>query len=290
MSDCRPRLISVNPLKLLLWTFRRSPGDVVDLYNTLSPVMQLATGGSMLNFGYWAGATSPLEAQAKLCDLAGEAAELESASRLIDVGSGLGAPAIHWMARYSSLESTCLNINRQQLAKSITAETEGRRPAKVNATSVMLPLSSHSVDRIIALESAQHVRPLASFVSECKRVLSPGGILVLAIPVTTRPLAGLGKLRKLGILSLTWSSEHYSSAQVSSALESRGFRIANVQRIGHEVYEPLTEYYLRNRDSIRRKILEQYPSFVEAILHRSLLKMADASKAGLIDYLVLKAI
>ena len=67
-------MISVNPLKLLLWTFRRSPGDVVDLYNTLSPVMQLATGGSMLNFGYWAGATSPLEAQAKLCDLAGEAA------------------------------------------------------------------------------------------------------------------------------------------------------------------------------------------------------------------------
>jgi len=38
---------------MALWTFRRNENDVVNLYNTLSPVMQLATGGSMLNFGYW---------------------------------------------------------------------------------------------------------------------------------------------------------------------------------------------------------------------------------------------
>ena len=38
---------------MALWTFRRNENDVVNLYNTLSPVMQLATGGNMLNFGYW---------------------------------------------------------------------------------------------------------------------------------------------------------------------------------------------------------------------------------------------
>ena len=36
---------------MVLWTFRRNENDVVNLYNTLSPVMQLATGGDMLNFG-----------------------------------------------------------------------------------------------------------------------------------------------------------------------------------------------------------------------------------------------
>jgi len=30
---------------MALWTFRRNENDVVNLYNTLSPVMQLATGG-----------------------------------------------------------------------------------------------------------------------------------------------------------------------------------------------------------------------------------------------------
>ena len=29
---------------MALWTFRRNENDVVNLYNTLSPVMQLATG------------------------------------------------------------------------------------------------------------------------------------------------------------------------------------------------------------------------------------------------------
>ncbi|NNL53161.1 MAG: methyltransferase type 11, partial [Nitrosopumilus sp.] len=46
-------MVSINPLQLLLWTFRRNEKDVVNLYSTLSPVMQIATGGSMLNFGYW---------------------------------------------------------------------------------------------------------------------------------------------------------------------------------------------------------------------------------------------
>ena len=38
---------------MALWTFRRNEKDIVNLYNTLSPVMQLATGGNMLNFGCW---------------------------------------------------------------------------------------------------------------------------------------------------------------------------------------------------------------------------------------------
>ena len=40
-------------MEIILWTFRRNENDIVNLYNTLSPVMQLATGGNMLSFGYW---------------------------------------------------------------------------------------------------------------------------------------------------------------------------------------------------------------------------------------------
>lgn len=282
-------MIRVNPLKLFLWTFRRSPGDVIDLYNTLSPVMQLATGGSMLNFGYWNGAIDALEAQEKLCDLVGEFAELHSARTLIDVGSGLGAPARQWISRHGSLEAVCLNINRLQLAADGQAVSSHER-LRVNATSVSLPFPGGCADRVVALESAQHFRPLGQFVRECRRVLAPGGILVLAVPVAAPSLKGLKKLVRLGILSLTWSSEHYSSEDVSAALASNGFRILEIRRIGHQVYEPLTGYYLKNRPSIRRRILEQYPSFVEAILHKSLLKMGRASESGLIDYLLMKAV
>ena len=54
---------------MLLWTFRRNESDIVNVYNTLSPAMQLATGGNMLNFGLWDKKdTSPIKAQNRLCD------------------------------------------------------------------------------------------------------------------------------------------------------------------------------------------------------------------------------
>ena len=75
---------------MALWTFRRNENDVVNLYNTLSPVMQLATGGNMLNFGYWhKDDTSPIDAQNRLCTKIAQLTELDSTNTLLDVGSGL---------------------------------------------------------------------------------------------------------------------------------------------------------------------------------------------------------
>ena len=53
----------IHPLHLILWTFRRNENDVINLYNSLSKIMQLATGGDMLNFGHWDGASDPMAAQ-----------------------------------------------------------------------------------------------------------------------------------------------------------------------------------------------------------------------------------
>ena len=54
----------INFFEMLLWTFRRNENDVVNLYDSLSPIMQLSTGSDMLNFGFWDKSTStPIEAQ-----------------------------------------------------------------------------------------------------------------------------------------------------------------------------------------------------------------------------------
>ena len=86
-------MFRINPIEMVLWTFRRNENDVVNLYNTLSPVMQLATGGNMLNFGYWDNDdTSPIDAQNRLCNKIGQLTELDSVNSLLDVGSGLSSP------------------------------------------------------------------------------------------------------------------------------------------------------------------------------------------------------
>jgi len=72
-------LTSINPLDLFSGLFEEMKKNVVNLYNALSPVMQLATGGSMLNFGYWDDENKdPVSAQENLCSILSTMAELES--------------------------------------------------------------------------------------------------------------------------------------------------------------------------------------------------------------------
>ena len=85
----------INPIELFLWTFRRKEKDVVNLYDSLSDLMRLATGGDMLNFGYWDDTTTtPLDAQKKMCTIFGKKALLSSEQNIVDVGSGISSPAI----------------------------------------------------------------------------------------------------------------------------------------------------------------------------------------------------
>ena len=296
-------MLAINPIDVILWTLRRNEMDVIKLYDSLSPIMQVATGATMLNFGYWQGdVNSPVKAQSNLCTLVGNLADLGSSRTLIDVGSGYGAPALEWSREYRLRNIVCVNINSHQLANEFklalnkieTAHAFHTRCLRagityINSTSLCLPFASGTVDRIIALESAQHFKPFDSFIAESYRILKPKGILVVAMPVTVSLDNVLKKLFKLGILNLTWSSEHYELEYVKSAIRRFRFKITNENMIGAQVFEPLALYYIQNRKDLRQKITTHYPSYIEKILCKSLVKMMTVSKKGLIDYIVLKA-
>jgi len=274
-------LTSINPLDLFLWTLRRNEKDVVNLYNALSPVMQLATGGTMLNFGYWDSVnTTPISAQENLCSVFAKMAELNSCKTVVDVGSGLSAPAIFWRNNFENLSIFCVNINYGQLVHSGPQQ----KITFLNSSSTKLPFADKSVDRVLALESSQHFKPFSDFILESKRILSDSGLLILAIPVTLTS----SSISKLGILKFTWSSEHYSLDEVRKIIVSEGFVISEEKLIGSSVYDPLTEYYVKNRDELEKSILKQYSPFVEKILFRSIKKMRKASQDGVIDYVLLK--
>ena len=274
-------LVSINPLDVFLWTLRRNEKDVVKLYKTLTPVMQLATGGTMLNFGYWNNENSePISAQKNLCSYFAKMAELETAKTIIDVGSGLSAPAIFWRNHFENLSIYCVDINYSQLLYSGSQ----RNIKFVNSASTKLPFSKNSIDRVLALESAQHFKHFSEFISESKRVLSDSGLLVLAIPVTVNT----SSISKLGILKFTWSSEHYSLEQIHHMITLGGFTITEEKLIGSSVYDPLADYYFQKRNQLKELILQQYPQYVETLLFKSIQKMKKASKEKIIDYVLLK--
>jgi len=295
----------------------------------------------MLNFGYWSKKTEdPIQAQRELCTLVGEFANLKSAENVLDVGSGFSAPAIQWKSIYNFLNISCVNINLLQLktAKNIVNKNDSNDIVKskkttitsqtlyvknsadnnislVNSTAKILPFKEKCMDRIIALESAQHFRPLIQFIQESKRILKNDGLLVIAIPVTTtittdnksittdNKSASLAQqFKKLGILSLTWASEHYELENIRSLFNEAGFKNVNIQNIGAHVYAPFTDYYVKNRRAIKNVILHGSQSsastpllhnilydVVENFIYKSALKMKEISQTGLIDYVLLRA-
>jgi cyclopropane fatty-acyl-phospholipid synthase-like methyltransferase len=259
--------------------------------------MQISTGGNMLNFGYWNENTSnPHDAQVALCNIVGKMSDFKSASSVLDVGSGFSEPALIWKSEFSHLDINCVNVNLHQLQfasrlittnfTNLNGATRVNGISLTNATAARIPLIDNSVDRVIALESAQHFR-LNEFVVESKRVLKDKGVLIMAIPVVSNQLKSPEILR-LGILSFTWSSEHYRYEQIAQMVQNAGFRITDINFIGKNVYVPLADYYIKNRENLQEKILRRYPSYVEKILFKSMIKMKKVSQKGIIDYVLLR--
>jgi cyclopropane fatty-acyl-phospholipid synthase-like methyltransferase len=294
----------------------------------MTPYILQATGGTMLNFGYWNGKTANLgQAQNELCMLVGKFAQLHSARKVLDVGSGFSAPAIYWKSVYSTLDITCLNVNFSQLKTAAGLVRRGEDSSNImksekthqalsfinhntapdvwllNGTAKILPLTDECIDRVIALESAQHFKPLIQFIEESRRILRhDDGLLVVAIPVITMGKSSLSSkihdFMRLGILSLTWASEHYELEYVKSLITRLGFEIVNIQHIGSHVYEPLADYYAQNRKIIKSIILKERTStylqnilykVIERVVYNSALKMKEASQKGFIDYVLIKA-
>jgi SAM-dependent methyltransferase len=168
----------------------------------------------MINFGFWTHETKSIkQAQLALCTLTGKLSELDSAKKIIDIGSGFLGPAEQWNLEYKFIDNLiCIDINYQALKMSratnsrytydrkllmkpsVETNVTNRKYATnhsdatmsiVNATATSLPFADSFADRVIALESAQHFKSFLKFIQESHRVLKKGGLIVIAIPVVT---------------------------------------------------------------------------------------------------------
>ena len=295
---------------IILSIIRRNEHDIVNIYDTLSNLMKIATGGRLLNFGYWTkDISNPLQAQIQLTKLFGIYGSFDTAQTVLDVGSGFSIPALYWIHSYSDLKIYCLNISLNQL-KMANSEIGGNQQSEdvylnrnstenvdnrifhINSTSTSMPFRNESVDRIAAFESAQHFKPIAQFIHESKRILKNSGQLIMAMPVITNKsnLVPFSKIYNLGILSVTWASEHYSLKKLESLLLKDEFELSNIEHIGKKIYGPMAEFYIQNRDKLKAEITKEYPKFLEIILYKSMVRMKMESDRNFIDYVLIKAI
>ena len=101
----------------------------------------------------------------------------EKQGKILDVGCGLGATTNYLLKYYSSENVVGINISPQQLEQ-----------AKINAPNcqfmlmdaVKMDFEDNSLENIICVEAAFYFDTREQFLREARRVLKPGGKLILA--------------------------------------------------------------------------------------------------------------
>jgi SAM-dependent methyltransferase len=139
--------------------------------------------GDNFHFGYWEGpsdTSSVEEATDRLTDLLVARLKVGPGDRVLDVGCGIGRPALR-MASTTGAEVLGINISADQIrqaAESARAEGMADLVSFQYTDGMHTPFAPGSFDAVLALESIMHMdRPTA--LREMARVLKPGGRAVL---------------------------------------------------------------------------------------------------------------
>jgi tocopherol O-methyltransferase len=101
---------------------------------------------------------------------------------IIDVGCGIGGSTLHLAQKFGS-KATGITLSPVQASRAqeraIAAGLDGQVSFAV-ANALEMPFEDDTFDLVWSLESGEHMPDKAKFLSECYRVLKPGGKMIFA--------------------------------------------------------------------------------------------------------------
>ena len=157
--------------------------------------------GEELHYGVFENGDEDLAtATGRLTELMLEAAQIEPSSEVLDVGCGTGAPACR-IAGEIGAHVTGITTSEEGIAAARARAADldlSDRTAFEQRDGMDNGLPDESFDRAWVLESSHLMRERDRLISECARVLRPGGRIALCDIILRRPLelADVRELRK----------------------------------------------------------------------------------------------
>jgi len=126
-------------------------------------------------------AETPLEAaQRRLNDQMIRRAELRDGARVLDVACGFGGLIQQIDAHYTDVDLTGVNIDFRQLEICHRLQsTSGNAMRWQEADACDLPFGDATFDTVFCIEAMFHFSSRSEFLTEARRVLKPGGTLVV---------------------------------------------------------------------------------------------------------------
>ncbi len=119
-------------------------------------------------------------AQSRLDDVMIELAKLQSGHTILDIGCGLGGLIERIDAQFREVHLTGINIDPQQLDICQRIRSRSQNIIRWSeADACDLPFESETFDRVFSVEAMFHFASRRRFLEQARRVLKPGGRLVL---------------------------------------------------------------------------------------------------------------
>lgn len=147
-------------------------------------------------------------------------------STVLDVGCGIGGPSSWIFERFRPVRLMGLEFCPSSVRVAEQRWTgKASRPFFIQGDAHRLPFPNDSIDVIFNLESALHYADKSQFLSECRRVLKPGGTLCLGDICTRwqRTFSCFEMLNNVAGQFSTqahlWSPEQYLDAFKASGLQ-----------------------------------------------------------------------
>ncbi len=181
-AACARKLCAATRMALpVMLRGRRTAGGVAAYFDLITDEGRLFYGDSF-HFGYFrTGSETLAQALDAHTDLVAAMARPRGEQRILDVGCGLGAPALRIAERYGC-EVTAVNISREQVRQGrllIEQRKMSDRVRIVRGDGRALDFPDGSFDAIVCLEAAGDIcvseEDKERFVRELYRVLRPGG-------------------------------------------------------------------------------------------------------------------
>ncbi|MCM2388228.1 methyltransferase domain-containing protein [Streptomyces albipurpureus] len=241
--------------------------EVGAFYDATELAWEAALGKST-HHGYWDdprdASVSLEQAQDRMIDVVGVATGLDAGRRLLDVGCGRGRAALR-LAAATGAHAEGVSVSAFQISIATAAAAEEGLTDRVRfqvADVVCLPYPDASFDVAVLMESACHFESKTTALREIRRVLVPGGRIVLEDVLTARG-ADPGRWAEVNRLIPV---SFVTSDSWKALLEAEGFTGVSVHDIKSHVrptYAAQLVNLARNRDDLASKIGEEPTALIE---------------------------
>ena len=162
------------------------------------------------------------------------------AGKLLDVGCGSGIFLPELSRHCESLTACDFHPNLNLTAEMLRAESV--KASLVPSDARALPFQSETFDAIVCMSVLEHIHDLDSAASEFFRVLRPGGVAVIGVPVENLMTDMMLNLSYLSLPGAKLEDEHVSTHRDVFDAFSRKFKIEAGLNIPRMLPESLRMY------------------------------------------------